>query len=318
MRKSSLYDLLDKESIEIFPLFLREYEDEIIKSKEEILIYDGRCKHYWNTNYNRIRNQGAKCPFCANKKVWKGFNDIATTDPWMKEIMKNKEDANKYTRHSNKKIDWVCPICKKDILGKCSNEVWKKGLACPNCSEGKSYPEKFMANLLDELNLSFVSQYQINGYPYIYDFYLNNYNCIIETHGNQHYDEHGFGSIHKQKARSLKEEQENDEIKEELAKSLGFNYIIIDCRKSDCNYIKESIIKTDFCNITNTNIITLDFTKIHIKTLSSNRLVACKLYDNGVEIKKIAEKLHSGTSTIYKYLSDGAKNGICTYTKKNN
>lgn len=312
VHKKDLYDLLDKESTEIFPLFLKEYDNEVIKSKDDILIYDNRCKHYYPTNYNRIHEQGVKCPFCANKKVWRGFNDIATTDPWMINIMKNKKDAFKYTRGSNKKIDWVCPTCNSDILNKCINDVWKRGLACTKCSDGRSYPEKLVANLLDELKVEFKPQFTIEGYPYIYDFYLPNFNCIIETHGNQHYNEHGFGIIH-ENARSLEEEQENDRLKEELAKSLGFNYIVIDCRNSDYEYIKKSIVKTKFCSILNTDITNVDFVSLHIKSMKSNYLKVCELYNKGTFIQDIMQQVHLTEDTVRKYLRDATKNGICNY-----
>lgn len=313
IHKSDLYELLDKESKEIFPLYLKEYDDEIIKSKEEMLIYDGRCKHYWNTTYNRIQNQGIKCPFCANKKVWKGFNDIATTDSWMTDLMKSKEDANNYTNCSNKKIDWTCPTCGKDINDKQINEVFRRGLSCPNCSDGRSYPERFFANLLDELMINFIPQFKIEGYTYIYDFYLPNYKCIVETHGNQHYDKHGFGTARKDRSRMLIEEQENDKLKEQLAISLGFNYIIIDCRKSDYNFIKESILLTNFCNMLNININTIDFKKIHIKSVQSSYLKVCELYNTGTSIEDIIRYVHLSEDTVRKYLRDATKNGWCNY-----
>ena len=282
-----------------------------------MLIYDGRCNHYWNTTYNRIQKNGIKCPFCANKKVWIGFNDIATTDPWMIGLMKNKNDSFKYTRGSSKKIDWCCNICGKEY-NKTICEVWKHGLACENCSDGRSYPERLITNLLDELELYFISQFTIEGYSYIYDFYIPKYNCIIETHGNQHYDKHGFGVINSSRARTLEEEQINDKLKNDLAVSLGFTYIVLDCRNSDFNFIKKSILSTEFCDVFDVNIRNVDFRNLHIKSVQSNYLKVCELYNKGVNIEDIEKYVHLSYVTITKYLRNGTKNGLCNYNGMEN
>ena len=218
---------------------------EIINTKDNYKVFNKICKHDWTTNYNRIQSQGIGCPYCANKKVLKGFNDMATTAQWMVELLKDKNDAFKYTCCSNKKIDWIC-TCGNEILDKTPNEVYQHGLSCPNCSDKISYPERLISNFLSELKINYKTQYRIDGYLYKYDFYLIDYNYIIEAHGNQHYDEHGFGSFF-EGAKTLNEEIENDENKKKLAISKGYNYIILDCRKSEFNYIKESCIFRPNC-----------------------------------------------------------------------
>lgn len=75
-----------------------------------------------------------------------------------------------------------------------------------------------------------------------YDFYLPDHNIIIETHGEQHYDDKfiSYGG------RTLKEEQENDKYKEQIARDNGVkHYIVIGCRYSDNKWIKENILKSD-------------------------------------------------------------------------
>ena len=61
---------------------------------------------------NRIKGSG--CPYCSGKKVLKGFNDIATTNPeilddW--DYEKNNElgiSPNNISKGSEKKVWWVC------------------------------------------------------------------------------------------------------------------------------------------------------------------------------------------------------------------
>lgn len=55
-----------------------------------------------------------KCPVCSNKRVAMGINDIATTDPWMVQFLKDKDEATKYTAKSGKETVCKCPVCGKE------------------------------------------------------------------------------------------------------------------------------------------------------------------------------------------------------------
>ena len=67
-----------------------------------------RCKlnHTWETTpSHRLRGQG--CPYCGNRKVLVGFNDLVSTNP---EIAKEADGWNpkNFTAGSHKPMDWVC------------------------------------------------------------------------------------------------------------------------------------------------------------------------------------------------------------------
>ncbi|MCX7615616.1 MAG: zinc-ribbon domain-containing protein, partial [Clostridiales bacterium] len=42
-----------------------------------------KCKlgHSWQANIHNRVFHNVNCPYCTNKKVWQGFNDIVTTHP---------------------------------------------------------------------------------------------------------------------------------------------------------------------------------------------------------------------------------------------
>jgi len=45
-----------------------------------IKTWKGQCGHTWEAEIkNRTRGQG--CPYCSNKKILVGFNDLASTNP---------------------------------------------------------------------------------------------------------------------------------------------------------------------------------------------------------------------------------------------
>lgn len=83
------------------------------------------------------------CPVCDNKRVIIGYNDMWTTAPEIASLLADKNDGYKYTKNSNKRVNWICPKCHaliEDILIK---DITNKGLSCPSCSDGVSYPFKF-------------------------------------------------------------------------------------------------------------------------------------------------------------------------------
>ena len=74
----------------------------------------------------------------------------------------------------------------------------------------------------------------------------------METHGKQHYED-GFKGCG---GRTLEEEQQNDKNKYELAIKNGIkqqNYIVIDCSKSDLEFIKNNIINSRLNELFNLN-----------------------------------------------------------------
>jgi len=184
----------------------------------------------------------------------------------MIKFFKNSKDAEVRTFGSQDKGLLYCPICKipRDNM-MISTLFREKDVCCQVCSDGFSYGEKFTYNLLKQLNL------QVKRHKYFdwsknvhseieslcgnkeYDFYLKDYNILIETNGLQHYKECNFSR------RSYYEESENDKLKEKLAIENGIkeeNYIVIDCRYSKFEYIKNNIlndkkIKENICRYYN-------------------------------------------------------------------
>ena len=99
-----------------------------------------KCKlgHEWESTI-ASRNAGVGCPFCSNKKVIQGYNDLATLNPilareWNYE--KNGElTPTNVTSGSNKKVWWKCD----------KGHEWQsiisnrnKGHGCPQCAGQKA------------------------------------------------------------------------------------------------------------------------------------------------------------------------------------
>lgn len=289
--------------------------DIVISSHEKIQVMCNKG-HSYKTSYSKLR-QGRRCPYCCNKKVLKGYNDIATTDSDITKYLKNKEDGYKYSRHSKFYVIAKCPNCgrEKEVMVK---NLCRSGLNCECSSKRCSYSEKIMVSILNQLNVSYLKEYQPDwSNNKRYDFYLLDYNYIIEMHGEQHYYENR--SFEYKGGKSFKEEQENDKLKMKLALNNNIsNYIVIDCRKSDLNWIKDNILKSDLKNVLNFDCINW----YECATFAMNNNICkdiCDYWNTKEEwetVKHVAKFFNLGKSSTTEYLKKGTELGWCVYNPK--
>ena len=117
--------------------------------------------------------------------------------------------------------DKVCLICLKH------GEFWQtpndhlSGKGCPSCNE--SHLEREVKNILDKNNIEYISQYKIKWLrKQSLDFYLPDYNIVIECQGKQHF---GFGGWSENF--NFKQQFELDKIKKELCELNNFKIIYV-------------------------------------------------------------------------------------------
>lgn len=258
------------------------------------------------------RNLGTGCGYCSGKHVWVGYNDMNTTNPELAKLLLNKNDGYKYTEGSKQRVDWCCPTCNDVIKNKVIMIVKNEGLRCPNCSDSKHYPERFMNQLLRQLNVEYDwdKPTKFSGLRR-YDFYIPSMSLIIETNGQQHI-EGGFEAIG---GRSLEEEIENDKLKYELAIQNGIkHYIAIDCRYSKFEYIKNNIIHSELNNLFDLNNVDWDRINLNLnKSLIEN---IANEWSNGLFNSKQIAKIYKKTiKQTIQILEKATKLGLCAYSK---
>lgn len=277
---------------------------EIYPSTKDVYLWNcPNCKNEYTLSSNS-RVSGNNCPYCAGVRVLKGFNDLWTTHPEVASLLVNKNKGYELTYGSHQKELFKCDKC-GNVDTKLIYNVVNKGLSCL-CSDGISYPEKFMMAVLNQTGIIYKKSKQwVWSQNKIYDFYISSLNTIIETHGVQHYSFSGFN-------RNLQEEKENDRLKEEIALVNGIeNYIIIDCRKSDLGFIKNNIINSKMRSIVNLKYI--DWLKCHEYACSNLVKRTCELWNDGKSVKEISEFLNISRTTIVRYLKQGKDLEWCGY-----
>lgn len=271
----------------------------------------------WIEEHHLLNYRGCAC--CRRNKIVLGINTIWDTDRWMCNLGVSEEDAKKYTKGSKTKIEVTCPYCGYKKTTAINNIYNKKSIGC-SCGDGFSYPEKFMFNVLRQLNTEFKIQLNKTTFKwcgeYKYDFYLPSIKAIIETNGKQHYENTtSFKN-------SLQHQREIDELKEKLAKENGINnYITIDCSKSDMGFIKQHIMNSKLNELF--DLSNIDWLKADEYSIMSNKVKeVCDYWNNKEEYEttqSIANNNKWGIKSkcgIRSYLKKGNKLGWCNYNPK--
>ena len=176
------------------------YINEVASISPHILVvgkYVGRkipIKHYctkhdveWDTRPEDIL-RGSGCRLCGREKI--SANGKKTFDEYRSELKSCNPDiicigeyecATKHARHR-------CMSCGYEWYATPSNILF--GTGCPNCNESRG--EKNIKIWLNEHNIAYTTQKKfddcVDKHPLPFDFYLPDYNKLIEYDGRQHFE----------------------------------------------------------------------------------------------------------------------------------
>lgn len=200
-----------------FKLLSEEYNGAFIYLKWKCLKED--CGEIFEMSWNNIFSNKNNCSYCAGKQVGLS-NCLATKNPelsaeWHPTL---NGDLTPYdvTCNSHKNIWWKCNECG------CEWEAFvysrNNGNCCPECNKSKG--EKKIINWLNNNFINYKSQIGfnkligVNNGNLSYDFYLPQYNLLIEYQGEQH--EKYIPGFHKSK-KDFEKQVEHDRRKREYA-----------------------------------------------------------------------------------------------------
>lgn len=173
---------------------------------EVISLYNGdakdisyRCKidgYVGVTKAGRLLSKNTQCRYCVLKKL-KGIYQLSQSEfiDRMKQIAPDIEVLSKYDGFDRK----VKLLCKKhDYMFEQSAQNALQGkCGCVKCVSSKG--EKKIINILSSLKVRFKSQFKFDDCravnPLPFDFYLPDYNMVIEYQGEQHYKPVQFGGM---------------------------------------------------------------------------------------------------------------------------
>ena len=273
---------------------------------------DGKFeKEYW-LDFSHLKYSQTGCSCCSGRAVVSGINNVGYTHPSIAKYFVNDIDKLKYTYGSTKKIEVACPFCHSVKKIQICN-LTASGFKCPICSDNMSLGEKIFYLLLQSLHIPFVKEFSSKEDSwtgrYRYDFFIKP-NTIVEIMGRQHKD----GSFEQLSGRTLKQEQENDSKKKELALKNGIkNYIEIDADITDSLYIKENITNSELKEFINFNNVNWD--DILLKSEKPILIDVCSEWENNNSITTggLVKKFNLSYGVIQNYLKRGTELGLCSY-----
>lgn len=291
-------------NINIDPYYLSEHSNKNIWWKCE------KGHSYKRSPITKIKSP--LCPYCTFKKFKPTYNDLWTIRKDIREEIVDTEKAKVVSAKSNKdKILCKCKDCgTMKYITPYKMSIYD-GINCEVCKDGISYGEKYIINLLKQLNIEYICQkefYWLKNKRY--DFYIPNKNTIIEVNGLQHYEECKFFN------RSLDEEKENDKLKEDYATNNNILHYIKIPYSSKYD-IMNNILSSDLINIL--NLDNVDFKKCSEFANKNICMEIIKYFnENNCGSKKIQKYFtYVSVGTIENYLKIGKSLNLCNYNKYN-
>ena len=251
-----------------------------------------------------ILRQHSGCPICGRRRATE--ENMLATDEVACSYLADKSDAYKYSVRSNKKILCECPKCHAQKMVAVIN-LTAHGFKCDQCGDGFSYPNKFVYAFLEQVGVKHIAEKSFDwAKDKYYDQYLPIQSTIIENHGLQHYRDASMFRL------TFEGQQENDKLKRKLALQNGIeHYIELDCRYSNLDWIKNSIMNSELPNLLNFTEKDIDWETCSQVASASIRYEVCKMWDATEDIDAIMEKFHVSATTVRTYIHDGAKCGMC-------
>jgi len=208
--------------------------------------------HIFEVSYSSWKHKNVRCKICANNmKLSPKF--IANQ---INKIDSNYFSTDESATNAHSKILIHHKICNRDFLMQYNN--FKYGQRCPYCilknrSKNISKKAKEIMDLLDKYDIIYEVEKKFDDLisdknrKLRYDFFISEFNLLLEYQGEQHFLYYKSGIFTKEKYDKIKK---NDNIKYKYAISHNFNIEYINynddietCLKNIINKYKKDIVE---------------------------------------------------------------------------
>lgn len=186
---------------------------------------------------------GRKCPHCATMNNAEHYklktNTIITRVQKCGGKILNPEE---YINQSVSNLIFECSECGNTFTSSFRNFTQHGGQICKSCSNQESLGEKKIRYYLEEHNINYTQEYWFydcrDKNPLPFDFYLTNFNTIIEFDGRQHFENTNYFTY------SFDKVKMHDKIKNDYCKKNNIKLIRIPYTK--INHINQILDKELF------------------------------------------------------------------------
>lgn len=276
------------------------YKEENKKGYIVQSLYYTDAPTYSVREYSLINGTG--CAYKTGKRIYEG-NSLYSVEHTRKYLVDIEESKSISKSNKTRKVKVRCTECGLEKLST-ARVISNKGMYCPLCSKGISYPELFILSYLEVKGIKYIHQKGFKDLPRRkYDFYLPDDNLVIEVHGEQHYEEN--------KIWDFSETSKSDYVKERFCLDNNILYLALPAVESSF----ESLI-----NIVNNSVLpSIEHNEkedIITKMTHNSKYPVRKmidLYQKGYSTRQIGERLNIKQATVMYTLK---KHNIETSLKK--
>lgn len=244
-----------------------------------------------------------------NQHTFRPISEIKEVQ-WMIPYFEDKEDATRFAPQSNLRANMKCPNCSKIKENYIISNLYKTHSIGCECMGKLSIGERLMYAILSKASITFTHEYQPSWTfdKRKYDFFIPEYNCIIEMHGVQHYIQ-----TNRKSARTLEEEQVNDKKKIENAKLNGVSsYFIIDCSTSDFREIYNNVKESGLFNLLQIEAYEVEELDLTLNPITKEICDFANKHKD-YSVYKISKELPYSKRTILNHIKIGNELGLCNH-----
>lgn len=164
-----------------------------MQSNKEVLWHCNVCNSDYKSSPNKRlhSDKHRNCPYCAGQAVKVGFNDVATTHPYILkdwDFERNTIKPTDYTAGSGVVAYFKCSLCGCSYSSPISTKtrLGREELGCPDCAArrnalGYSVNEKFLFNFLSKY---YECKDRVHFDKLEFDIFIPSLNILIEYDGN--------------------------------------------------------------------------------------------------------------------------------------
>lgn len=289
--------------------------EKYINSSTPILHECSNCKSRRRYIPNNLLRR-KRCTICQGNDlvVEYGVNSLWDTNPEVASMLENKDSGKIYSYKSTKKLNFICPNCNSLVKNKQIRYVVKHGLPCQKCSDGISYPMKFITCMFNQLGTQYDTEVTFDNwifpfndrdYKPRYDIVFDKY--IVEVDGIIHKRGHSKSKL------PIKDIKYIDNNKDKLAYEHGYKIIRIDCYESDMDYIRINVLRSELNNIF--DLSNINWLECHKYAISSRVKEVCDCWNqlDNPSVVKVFTDLKMPRITVQRWLKQGASIGMCNY-----
>lgn len=191
-----------------------------IDSQTKVILGCSKHGDFLMTPNNLLRGKG--CPICGeNSRIIK---QSSTTEDFIKKavILQPKYNYSK-VNYINSQTKVIIGCSKHGDFLVTPNDFLCGGTGCPKCSESKG--ERAIRNWFEEHEINYIPQQRFKDLGRLsYDFYIPNFNLLIEYNGQQHYK---LVSVFHKNEQDLEYQLKRDKLKKDYAERNGYKLLVI-------------------------------------------------------------------------------------------